>query len=569
MKDELAGKVLLPILGDQYGAVLDSGQLRLTLDDDRPQRPLLRHGHAAGAALVGARARPPAGRAAGPTAAGPPGAGRAQVVDRLARHAPGRRRRRAPRRDGSGWPRCSARAPAVRAFLEDNVRLFNGTPGDPHSFDLLDELLGEQAYRLAYWRVAGEEINYRRFFDINELAAIRMEEPEVFEETHRLVFDLVGRGRGHRPARRPPRRALRAGRVPAPPAARLRPGSRPCRRHPVLRGRREDPGPRRAPARGVGDGGDDRLRVPEPRQRHVRRSRPGPGGRAGCTRARSRAAAVRGRGRRVQAADHGDLDGLRDQHARPPPRPHLREAPLLARLHAGQPHHRPARDHRGLPGLPDLRRRVGGAPGEPAGQAATRSHRSRPRVHRPGGRPGQAAHADHERAGLRLDPATSSRCASRRRPARPTARSGWTSSCASSRSPGRSPPRATRTPSSTASTGSSRSTRWAATPAASAPRWPSSTPRTSSGVAAGPTPCRRPPPTTPSAARTCARASTCSRRSRPSGGPGCRAWQRLNRKHHTMVDGAAGARRQHRVPALPDAGRRLADRRRRGCATTC
>ena len=74
------------------------------------------------------------------------------------------------------------------------MRLFNGTPGDPHSFDLLDDLLGEQAYRVAYWRVAGEEINYRRFFDINELAAIRMEVPEVFEETHRLVFDLVGRG---------------------------------------------------------------------------------------------------------------------------------------------------------------------------------------------------------------------------------------------------------------------------------------------------------------------------------------------------------------------------------------
>ena len=61
----------------------------------------------------------------------------------------------------------------MRAFVEDNVRVFNGTPGDPRSFDLLDELLDDQAYRLAYWRVAGEEINYRRFFDINELAAIR------------------------------------------------------------------------------------------------------------------------------------------------------------------------------------------------------------------------------------------------------------------------------------------------------------------------------------------------------------------------------------------------------------
>jgi (1->4)-alpha-D-glucan 1-alpha-D-glucosylmutase len=74
------------------------------------------------------------------------------------------------------------------------VRVFNGTPGEPHSFDLLDQLLDDQAYRLAYWRVAGEEINYRRFFDINELAAIRMEVPEVFAETHRLVFRLVREG---------------------------------------------------------------------------------------------------------------------------------------------------------------------------------------------------------------------------------------------------------------------------------------------------------------------------------------------------------------------------------------
>src|SRR5205085_8264751 len=73
-------------------------------------------------------------------------------------------------------------------------RAFNGTPGDPRSFDALDALLDDQAYRVAFWRVAGEEINYRRFFDINELAAIRMEEPEVFADAHRLVFRLVGEG---------------------------------------------------------------------------------------------------------------------------------------------------------------------------------------------------------------------------------------------------------------------------------------------------------------------------------------------------------------------------------------
>jgi len=82
----------------------------------------------------------------------------------------------------------------VRDFVDANVAIFNGTPGDPRSFDMLDALLDAQVYRLAYWRVAGEEINYRRFFDINELAAIRMEVPEVFAAAHRLLFRLIRDG---------------------------------------------------------------------------------------------------------------------------------------------------------------------------------------------------------------------------------------------------------------------------------------------------------------------------------------------------------------------------------------
>jgi (1->4)-alpha-D-glucan 1-alpha-D-glucosylmutase len=55
-------------------------------------------------------------------------------------------------------------------------------------------LLNRQSYRLAHWRVASEEINYRRFFDVNELAALRMEDPVVFEEVHRFALSLVARG---------------------------------------------------------------------------------------------------------------------------------------------------------------------------------------------------------------------------------------------------------------------------------------------------------------------------------------------------------------------------------------
>lgn len=82
----------------------------------------------------------------------------------------------------------------IARFINGNLTAINGKKGRPASFDLLDSLLGMQAYRLSYWRVAGEEINYRRFFDINELAAIRMEDDTVFEATHKLVFELIRRG---------------------------------------------------------------------------------------------------------------------------------------------------------------------------------------------------------------------------------------------------------------------------------------------------------------------------------------------------------------------------------------
>src|SRR5262249_54967430 len=82
----------------------------------------------------------------------------------------------------------------VRRYVDDCVTAFNGTAGEAASFDRLDQLLNAQSYRLAHWRVASEEINYRRFFDVNELAAVRMEDPAVFDEVHRFALDLVARG---------------------------------------------------------------------------------------------------------------------------------------------------------------------------------------------------------------------------------------------------------------------------------------------------------------------------------------------------------------------------------------
>lgn len=78
----------------------------------------------------------------------------------------------------------------IRAVLNE----VNGAVGQPHTFDTLELFLEDQTYRLCFWRVAGDEINYRRFFDINELAAIRVELPSVFQHVHALIFRLIREG---------------------------------------------------------------------------------------------------------------------------------------------------------------------------------------------------------------------------------------------------------------------------------------------------------------------------------------------------------------------------------------
>jgi (1->4)-alpha-D-glucan 1-alpha-D-glucosylmutase len=72
---------------------------------------------------------------------------------------------------------------------------FNGTPGNPQSFERLAALLQQQHYLLAFWRTGLQQINYRRFFDINELISLRVELPEVFDAAHTLVLSLVKQGK--------------------------------------------------------------------------------------------------------------------------------------------------------------------------------------------------------------------------------------------------------------------------------------------------------------------------------------------------------------------------------------
>jgi len=83
----------------------------------------------------------------------------------------------------------------MREFIRENIKIFNGKRGNPESFNLLNELLSEQFFRLSFWKVATEEINYRRFFNINELISLRVEDEEVFSTTHSLILRLVREGK--------------------------------------------------------------------------------------------------------------------------------------------------------------------------------------------------------------------------------------------------------------------------------------------------------------------------------------------------------------------------------------
>lgn len=82
----------------------------------------------------------------------------------------------------------------VKEFVDSNVKFFNGEKGNPESFNLLDSLLKEQFYRLSFWKVGAEEINYRRFFTVNELISVKVQEIKVFHKTHTLINQLVEEG---------------------------------------------------------------------------------------------------------------------------------------------------------------------------------------------------------------------------------------------------------------------------------------------------------------------------------------------------------------------------------------
>ncbi|MDP8267024.1 MAG: malto-oligosyltrehalose synthase [Candidatus Aceula meridiana] len=85
----------------------------------------------------------------------------------------------------------------IKFFVDGNIAFLNGEGESVHALDELDMLLSKQCYRLSFWKVASEELNYRRFFTINELISLRAEKKDVFDSTHKLILRLVQEKKVH------------------------------------------------------------------------------------------------------------------------------------------------------------------------------------------------------------------------------------------------------------------------------------------------------------------------------------------------------------------------------------
>lgn len=201
---EMAGRVLLPVLGDHFGKVLEAGEIQLHFDDESGEFGLRYWDHrfpidpSSYPDIFAALPAPPARDDSEGDSHAVVGA----LLDSLGR-LPSRNdadpeARRARVRDAAVFKRQLARLARRHEWLSRwiaaCVQRLNGQAGEPGSFDALEQLIAAQAYRLADWRVASDDVNYRRFFDVNTLAALRMERREVFEATHRKVLHWLQDG---------------------------------------------------------------------------------------------------------------------------------------------------------------------------------------------------------------------------------------------------------------------------------------------------------------------------------------------------------------------------------------
>ncbi len=202
IKPELKDRLLLPVLGEPYGEALESGAITLVYDDGalhfsygtlrvpvNPRRSTLVYDtglEALETAMAGSDDLREFQSILASLRNLPP------YIERDARLIVERQREKEVARQRLA--RLVEASSQVRTHIEQAIAMFNGRPGEAASFDRLHHLLEQQAYRLASWRTAADEINYRRFFDINELAALRVEDPAVFGEIHTRLLALLADG---------------------------------------------------------------------------------------------------------------------------------------------------------------------------------------------------------------------------------------------------------------------------------------------------------------------------------------------------------------------------------------
>lgn len=202
-RPQLHGRLLLPVLGDQYGAALESGQFRPAFSDGAFAVQIYESRLPLDPRTYGLILAPAAKSVREKLGAEHPSAVELasilHAVESLparseadeARRAEGRVEVLAIRRR---LAELAERFPEAAEVVNEALTALAGTPGDPASFAALDELLEAQAYRPCFWRVASDEINYRRFFDVNDLAALSTERRDVFDAVHATWFRWLKEG---------------------------------------------------------------------------------------------------------------------------------------------------------------------------------------------------------------------------------------------------------------------------------------------------------------------------------------------------------------------------------------
>jgi (1->4)-alpha-D-glucan 1-alpha-D-glucosylmutase len=202
LKDELQGKVLVPVLADQYGVVLDRGELKLRFDADKGEFSIFyfQHRFPVNPREYSRILVPVASQLQAQLGDSNEDLLELQSLISAFGHLPGRsnsepekraERNRDKEINKKRLAALCARSRQVASAIEATSSKMNGIPGEPESFDALHDLIKNQAFRLAYWRVAADDINYRRFFDVNDLAAVRQENEAVFTQTHEFVLQLL------------------------------------------------------------------------------------------------------------------------------------------------------------------------------------------------------------------------------------------------------------------------------------------------------------------------------------------------------------------------------------------